>query len=322
MTKRLPFMRWFPEDYRRDTAHLSIVEDCVYRRLLERMWQAGGTLPNHDRQLARLAGITYKQWLGVKDALLGFFQCVGGVLHQRRIDRDLKKVKTQKCVARKATDSDSRRATHPKRKPLKDNEADSRIVEFPSRALARQIPDTKTPHIHSESLSPSLRSVESAPPGRRASYEPPPQIEPKQRSSTKPQPDFDLASQDPDEKIGTGKGAKQDEKGFRRALAYLCLDPEVVDNIVTARRLKRAVLTPLAGRNLAAALASCGDATDAAILMIDKGWLGIKPDWYQREQARYKPLPQGNGQAYEDETTRSQAYFARKMAGHGNGGAQ
>lgn len=81
----LPFMPFYWGDYWRDTAHLSDAEHVSYLRLISHYWQHGG-LPTDDARLARIAGRTLDEWLGMRSVLAAFFQ---SEWRHGRIDRDL-----------------------------------------------------------------------------------------------------------------------------------------------------------------------------------------------------------------------------------------
>lgn len=102
-----PWYRWFPGDYMHDTVHLSIEEDCLYRRLLDAHWRDGNipSDPDRIRRLARFPEAVFEEaWPAVRP----FFNKRGGrqntLINNRmkslldRLSRDL----TQKVNAGKA----------------------------------------------------------------------------------------------------------------------------------------------------------------------------------------------------------------------------
>lgn len=52
------FYSWFPGDYMRDTAHLSMVEDAAYRRLLDAYYMAEKVSANADVLLRVCRAVT------------------------------------------------------------------------------------------------------------------------------------------------------------------------------------------------------------------------------------------------------------------------
>jgi uncharacterized protein YdaU (DUF1376 family) len=66
---------WMPfwvGDYLADTRHLSTIEHGAYLLLMMHYWQHDG-LPNDDRKLARIAGLSLKQWATYRPTLAEFF---------------------------------------------------------------------------------------------------------------------------------------------------------------------------------------------------------------------------------------------------------
>lgn len=78
----------------------------------------------------------------------------------------------------------------------------------------------------------------------------------------------------------TNKEVKKENKSPRDELAVV-LDAEHADAVLDHRQKLRKPLTAYAARQLAASFASCPDANAAADLMIESGWLKIKPDWIE-----------------------------------------
>lgn len=93
-----PWMPLYIADYLRDTRRLSLAEHGAYLLLIMEYWTSG-SLPNDDRQLARIVGSTPGQWSKIKPAMKAFFQ--DGWKH-KRIDGEL---------ARAAEISSKRRAS-------------------------------------------------------------------------------------------------------------------------------------------------------------------------------------------------------------------
>jgi uncharacterized protein YdaU (DUF1376 family) len=84
-----PYMRLYIGDYLADTIHLSRGEHGAYLLLLMAMWRAGGKLPAQDAKLARIAKCTAKEWEGMRETILAFFQRRGGTLTHKRLAREL-----------------------------------------------------------------------------------------------------------------------------------------------------------------------------------------------------------------------------------------
>ena len=83
-----PWMPLYVADYLHDTRHLTTVEHGAYMLLIMEYWQRGG-LPLDERRLARLAGITDREWKGARASLIALF---GPEWKHKRIDAELAKV--------------------------------------------------------------------------------------------------------------------------------------------------------------------------------------------------------------------------------------
>src|SRR5262245_53592697 len=67
-------MPWFIMDYERDTGHLSLEEDCCYRRLIDALWKRDTKpLPDDDLVLARIIRLDLETWTRLKPAMIPFF---------------------------------------------------------------------------------------------------------------------------------------------------------------------------------------------------------------------------------------------------------
>jgi uncharacterized protein YdaU (DUF1376 family) len=66
------WLPWYIGDHKRDTAHLSTLEDGAYRRLIDHYWMTG-PLPDDDQQLATITGLSIWQWRRIKPTIIKFF---------------------------------------------------------------------------------------------------------------------------------------------------------------------------------------------------------------------------------------------------------
>jgi uncharacterized protein YdaU (DUF1376 family) len=80
-----PWMPLHIGDYRKDTAHLGASEHGAYLLLIMHYWQTGA-LPDDDRQLARIACMSEREWRKARPLVQGFFH--DGWKH-KRIDKEL-----------------------------------------------------------------------------------------------------------------------------------------------------------------------------------------------------------------------------------------
>ena len=105
MTTR-PWMPLYIADYRADTARLSTAEHGAYLLLIMEYWHAGG-LPDDDKLLARIAGMSGRQWKKAKPTIQPLFQ--PGWKH-KRIDAELERASTiAKAKSDKARDAANKR---------------------------------------------------------------------------------------------------------------------------------------------------------------------------------------------------------------------
>jgi uncharacterized protein YdaU (DUF1376 family) len=95
-----PWMPLYVGDYRRDTAHLTTLEHGAYLLLIMHYWETG-PLPDDDRQLSRIVGLSLKQWLAIRERVKSFFlnsaammnvqHLLDGHWHHKRIDAEREK---------------------------------------------------------------------------------------------------------------------------------------------------------------------------------------------------------------------------------------
>lgn len=73
MTENRPWMPLYVADYLADTRHLSTVEHGAYLLLIMHAWMNEGRLPADEARLARIAGLSAKEWTASRDVILQFF---------------------------------------------------------------------------------------------------------------------------------------------------------------------------------------------------------------------------------------------------------
>lgn len=86
-----PWMPLYVADYLADTRRLSTVEHGAYMLLIMDYWRIGG-LPNDDRKLARIVGLSESEWAEIRDNIAELFQ--DGWTH-KRIENELEKAKAK-----------------------------------------------------------------------------------------------------------------------------------------------------------------------------------------------------------------------------------
>ena len=72
---------WYPfnpTEHRRDTYHLGVAADGIYRRLIDEYMTTGKPLPDHDAALAGIARVTMTEWGEHRDIIRAFFKALPG----------------------------------------------------------------------------------------------------------------------------------------------------------------------------------------------------------------------------------------------------
>lgn len=85
---------WMPlyvSDYLKGTMHLSTMEHGAYLLLIMHAWTHDGALPANEVRLARIAGMTPKEWKASREVILEFFEVHEGGIRHARIDREIEK---------------------------------------------------------------------------------------------------------------------------------------------------------------------------------------------------------------------------------------
>ena len=70
-----------------------------------------------------------------------------------------------------------------------------------------------------------------------------------------------------------------------RQILLECLSPESADAVLAHRKAKRCPLTVRAAQLLAKGFLATADPNAAADMMIERGWQGFKPEWFDNERA-------------------------------------
>jgi uncharacterized protein YdaU (DUF1376 family) len=81
---------WYPLDFRRKTYRLSLAADGAYRRLIDEYMLNRSGLPNDDRALARVLGVSIEEWMEVAGDVRPFFEVSGPNLFHKRCDQEIR----------------------------------------------------------------------------------------------------------------------------------------------------------------------------------------------------------------------------------------
>ena len=112
---------FFPGDYARDTVHLSLMEDCYYRRLLDYYYSTGGPLPADQERLQRVCrAFSPEERTAVQFILSEFFEERESGLHNTKADSVIAK-------AREVSDkrAEAARKSHERRAIAGKNDANA-----------------------------------------------------------------------------------------------------------------------------------------------------------------------------------------------------
>lgn len=87
---------WMPlyvSDYLKKTRRLSTAQHGAYFLLLLEAWTHNGIIPSDDASLARIVGMSTREWRAAKPVLLGFWDVCEGGFTQDRVQKELARAK-------------------------------------------------------------------------------------------------------------------------------------------------------------------------------------------------------------------------------------
>lgn len=84
-------MQVYVADYTADVQHLTCEQDGAYWRILRAMWRAGGSLPDDDRKLANICGLTLSKWSKIGADVMALLRRENGVVTQKRLTSEIEK---------------------------------------------------------------------------------------------------------------------------------------------------------------------------------------------------------------------------------------
>ena len=157
-------------DYVRDTAHLSLIEDGAYRRLLDAYYIREKPLPTDVRECCKLARATSKvERDAVAYVLREFFVLADDGYHQRRADEEIERFRVKSEKARASVNARwSRTKGQGGSKSERNTNVSPTAYERITEAIHRApVPSNQTPDT-SNQIQAAATTVE-APAGARAS---------------------------------------------------------------------------------------------------------------------------------------------------------
>lgn len=109
MAQPLPYMQFYFADYDADTPHLSTLEHGAYFLLIKAYWKGKRALPDNDRRLAIVAGLSLAEWQEIRPDIAPFFTIADGLWRHKRIEEELRRVSDRTEQARSAGRSGAER---------------------------------------------------------------------------------------------------------------------------------------------------------------------------------------------------------------------
>lgn len=89
MSKATPAIPLFGDAYIADTRHLSLEEHGAYLQLLMIAWRTDDcSLPDDDKRLAQMLGITVSRWGKIKPTVMAFWEREGDRWTQKRLQKE------------------------------------------------------------------------------------------------------------------------------------------------------------------------------------------------------------------------------------------
>lgn len=179
-----PFYKWFPSDYLADTAHLSVTEDCLYRRLLDLHWMRG-SIPLDEEEIRVFSRMTEEEFSGAWPRVRPYFRSTGKALIQKRLASELRGVSRKiaqnrnaaKARWNKGLDADAKRTqcqplaiSHKPEKDLKESTKEKPGDKSPELAL--EVPKSAAKKNRVNGKRPTLAEVEAYAKSRGSAVEP------------------------------------------------------------------------------------------------------------------------------------------------------
>ena len=244
-------------DYAKDTAHLTMLEDGAYRRLLDRYYSTESGIP--EAQTYRIVRARTREEKQAVDAVLAeFFFLADGLWKNNRAEEEIEKFSSKKprIEEKKENDKERQRRSRERRKSLFED-LFALNVHMPWNATTEELQDAL--------VSVKLQNSNS------------PVTQPVTRDNT--------ATQTPDTRHQI-KTEKQNTPRFdaRRFLVDRNVLYQQADDWLTLRKAKRlpATLTALEGIEAEAKKAGI-DLPKAIAECCLRGWAGFKSDWLTRD---------------------------------------
>lgn len=115
--RKAPALPLFGDSYLADTRHLSLEEHGAYLQLLLIAWRSEGcALPDDDKRIARMLGVTPSRWAKLKPSIMAFWTLSEAGWQQKRL------LKERQFVAKKSEQNSESANARWNAKSLNNNE--------------------------------------------------------------------------------------------------------------------------------------------------------------------------------------------------------
>jgi uncharacterized protein YdaU (DUF1376 family) len=180
------FMPFYVGDYLADTEDLIAEEHGAYILLMLNMWRRGGSLPDDEERLRRIAKVDREHWPEVWAVVARFFEAADGRLTHKRLGRELDKAR-KRSAAGSTGGKASAQQRQSRREESRGNETSTtaqRPMEpngnaHPNGQASENQRSGKTSHSHSHSgRDPDPDPERARDPGPPAEPEPVPEPQP------------------------------------------------------------------------------------------------------------------------------------------------
>lgn len=137
-----PALPLWTDSYLADTLHLSNAEHGVYLKFLMFAWRSPCcSLPDDDKRLARIAGVTGRVWVTMKPTIMAFWDHADGRYTQRRL------LSEREFVTRQRAQQSAAGKASAIARALKRKKTGSTVVDLP---LQRERQRERNPHTHTQ----------------------------------------------------------------------------------------------------------------------------------------------------------------------------
>lgn len=80
---------WYPDVFAADTMHLTLEQECIYRRLIDHYMRTRTPLPDNDHALARISGTSIECFMHASSIVRAYFKHKNGILYHAFCDAQL-----------------------------------------------------------------------------------------------------------------------------------------------------------------------------------------------------------------------------------------